>query len=246
MKNLAPQLPCLHFRCSAVHVAHGGPLKSVDTEYLPHCRKFYWIVLFWNIIVSYPHFQVISHLSQIKFQNPLLWHVRTCPPVHSPFHCLLSLKLMLPSYQAPAPVPILFLMLFPPLGRAAFLCPFKTPVYISNSIQAPFSRWSFSLISRQSLDFPLYNFPWQLILLWNSSFFFLNLLIQCGKLNNASHPKTFTSLSPKLMNIITLRGKRNFAFDWIVALEMGRLLWLSREALWYNHKDLYKKDAGVL
>lgn len=126
------------------------------------------------MIVSYPQLasQVIPHIPQIKFQNPLAWHIGPCPPVHSPFHCLLSLKPMLPSYQAPAPVPMLLVMLFLPLGRAAFLCPFKTPVYVSNSIQALFSRWGFSLISRQSLDSPLYNFPWQLILLWYSLFFF--------------------------------------------------------------------------
>ena len=201
------------------------------------------------MIVSYPQLasQVIPHIPQIKFQNPLAWHIGPCPPVHSPFHCLLSLKPMLPSYQAPAPVPMLLVMLFLPLGRAAFLCPFKTPVYVSNSIQALFSRWGFSLISRQSLDSPLYNFPWQLILLWYSLFFFFfNLLIHCWKLNNDSHPKTLTSSSPKLMNIVTLHGKRNFAYDWIVAWEMGRLLWLSREALWYNHRGLYKKGTGVL
>lgn len=120
-----------------------------------------------HVIVSYPQLasQVISHIPQIKIPESFVrWHV-DLPPVHFRFITSLSLKPMFPSYQAPAPVPMLLVMLFFPLGRAAFICPFKTPVYVSNSIQALFSQLRLFLISRQSLDSPLYNFPWQLILL---------------------------------------------------------------------------------
>lgn len=86
----------------------------------------------------------------------------------SPLSPSLSLLLnhVFQSHQPPAPAPCLcvFLMLFPPLRRAASLCAFRASVCSSNSAQTLSPLGSFLPFSRQSLDSVFYYFPWQVIL----------------------------------------------------------------------------------